>query len=288
LTGETQLRARRTRLKILRAIAGSKGSAGFSEIRDATGLSTGSIYYHLERMSKYIIKDAKQYLITQHGWDLLREIDVKSPDVRKDECSESDDQRPEPIRVGSKNSIALNFIRGNRFVLLAIAIVASISVGIYSQSYALFPGISYAGKMIANATMISSLSIAALLSLSFLIMLRRQMIPKGYRVLMISSLTVVSVILVNILIFTGLGTQIVINPSISYAGKMIANATMISSLSIAALLSLSFLIMLRRQMIHKGYRVLMISSLTVVSVILVNILIFTGLGTQIGSGQLTY
>ena len=212
MTGETQLRARRTRLKILRAIAGSKGSAGFSEIRDATGLSTGSIYYHLERMNKYIIKDAKQYLITQHGWDLLREIDVKSPDVRKDECSESDDQRldrrPEPLRVGSKNSIALNFIRGNRFVLLAIAIVASISVGIYSQSYALFPGISYAGKMIANATMISSLSIAALLSLSFLIMLRRQMIPKGYRVLMISSLTVVSVILVNILIFTGLGTQI--------------------------------------------------------------------------------
>jgi hypothetical protein len=208
LTGETQLRARRTRLKILRAIAGSKGSAGFSEIRDATGLSTGSIYYHLERMSKYIIKDAKQYLITQHGWDLLREIDVKSPDVHKDEHSEPDDQRPEPLRVGTKNSIAMNFIRGNRFVLLAIAIVASISVGIYSQSYALFPGISYAGKMIANATMISSLSIAALLSLSFLIMLRRQMIPNGYRVLMISSLTVVSVILVNILIFTGLGTQI--------------------------------------------------------------------------------
>jgi hypothetical protein len=45
---------------------------------------------------------------------------------------------------------------------------------------------------------------------------------------------------------------------------------------------------LRRQMIPKGYRVLMISSLTVVSVILVNILIFTGLGTQIGSGQVTY
>jgi DNA-binding transcriptional ArsR family regulator len=208
LTGETQLRARRTRLKILRAIAGSKGSAGFSEIRDATGLSTGSIYYHLERMSKYIIKDAKQYLITQDGWEILREIDVKSPDVRKDECSESDDQRPQPLTVGTKKSIALNILRGNRFILLAIAIVASISIGIYSQSYALFPGISYVGKMIANATLISSLSIAALLSLSFLIMLRRQMIPKGYRVLMISSLTVVSVILVNILIFTGLGTQI--------------------------------------------------------------------------------
>jgi hypothetical protein len=212
LTGETQLRARRTRLKILRAIAGSKGSAGFSEIRDATGLSTGSIYYHLERMGKYIIKDSKQYLITQDGWELLREIDIKSPDVRKDECSESEDQRPdqhpELHKVDVKNSIALNFLRGNLFILLTIAIVASISIGIYSQSYTFFPGISYAGKMIANATMISSLSIAALLSLSFLIMLRRQMIPKGYRVLMISSLTVVSVILVNVLIFTGLGTQI--------------------------------------------------------------------------------
>jgi hypothetical protein len=276
----------------LRAIAGSKGSAGFSEIRDATGLSTGSIYYHLERMGKYIIKDSKQYLITQDGWELLREIDVKSPEVRKDECSESEDQRPDQHPelhiVDVKTSIALNFLRGNLFILLTIAIVGSISIGIYSQSYTFFPGVSYAGKMIANATMISSLSIAALLSLSFLIMLRRQKIPKAYRVIMISSLTVVSVILVNILIFTGLGTQIVTNPSISYAGKMIANATMISSLSIAALLSLSFLIMLRRQMIPKGYRAIMISSLTVVSVILVNILIFTGLGTQIGSGQVTY
>jgi hypothetical protein len=46
--------------------------------------------------------------------------------------------------------------------------------------------------------------------------------------------------------------------------------------------------MLSRQMMPKGYRVIMISSLTVVSVILVNILIFTGLGAQIGSGEITY
>ena len=287
MTGETQLRARRTRLKILKAIAGRKGCAGFSDIRDATGLSTGSIYYHLERMGKYITKDSKQYLITQDGWGLLKEIDFKAPDIHKDEDSESGDQHSEPLEVDVKYSM-LNFIRGNLVILLAMAIVVSVCVGIYSQSYTIFPGMSYAGKMITNATMISSLSIAALLSISFLIMLRRQMIPKGYRVIMISSLTVVSVILVNILIFTGLGTQILTNPSISYAGKMITNATMISSLSIAALLSVSFLIMLRRQMIPKGYRVIMISSLTVVSVILVNILIFTGLGTQIGGGQITY
>ncbi len=207
------MRARRTRLKILRAIAGSEGSAGFSEIRDATGLSTGSIYYHLERMGKYVVKDSKQYLITQDGWELLREIDTKTPDVNREESSESSDKqanpdpRPKLIKLDVKNSV-LKFLRENLFILLTTSIVVSVSVGIYSQSYIVFPGISYAGKMIANATMISSLSIAALLSLSFLLMLRRQMMPKGYRVIMISSLTVISVILVNILIFTGLGTQI--------------------------------------------------------------------------------
>ena len=77
MTGETQLRARRTRIKILRAIAEKNGSAGFSDIRKATGLSTGSIYYHLERMEHYIIKDSKHYLITEEGLQLLREIDDK-------------------------------------------------------------------------------------------------------------------------------------------------------------------------------------------------------------------
>lgn len=78
LTGETQLRARRTRIKILKAIAGLNRSAGFSEIRDATGLSTGSIYYHLERMNKYVTKDLRQYRITDEGLRLLSEIGVKS------------------------------------------------------------------------------------------------------------------------------------------------------------------------------------------------------------------
>ena len=78
LTGETQLRARRTRLKILKAIAGLNRSAGFSEIRNATGLSTGSIYYHLERMNKYVIKDLKQYRITDEGLRLLHEVGLKS------------------------------------------------------------------------------------------------------------------------------------------------------------------------------------------------------------------
>ena len=71
MTGETQLRARRTRMKILKAIADRNGSAGFSEIRDATDLSTGSIYYHLERMVLYVTKRSKHYHITKEGLQLL-------------------------------------------------------------------------------------------------------------------------------------------------------------------------------------------------------------------------
>ena len=54
---DTQLRAKQTRIKILRAIVKKNGSACFSEIRTITGLSTGSIYYHLERMKKLCFKE---------------------------------------------------------------------------------------------------------------------------------------------------------------------------------------------------------------------------------------
>src|SRR5574341_1277262 len=77
LTGETQLRAKRTRIKILRAIAERNGTAGFSDIKVTTGLSTGSIYYHLEKMTNYVTKDAKHYVITEEGLGLLREADFR-------------------------------------------------------------------------------------------------------------------------------------------------------------------------------------------------------------------
>ncbi|NOJ29768.1 MAG: hypothetical protein DA328_06330 [Nitrososphaeraceae archaeon] len=77
MIGETQLRARRTRLKILRAIAEKNGIAGFSEIRNSTKLSTGSIYYHLERMKNYVIKKSKNYVITEAGLNLLSEAENK-------------------------------------------------------------------------------------------------------------------------------------------------------------------------------------------------------------------
>jgi len=57
----------------LQAIADSNGAAGFSQIKYATDLSTGSIYYHLGRMVRYVIKKSKQYHITKEGLDLLRE-----------------------------------------------------------------------------------------------------------------------------------------------------------------------------------------------------------------------
>ena len=60
-------------MKILQAIVDSDGAAGFTEIKYATDLSTGSIYYHLSRMVRYVIKKSKQYYITKEGLELLQE-----------------------------------------------------------------------------------------------------------------------------------------------------------------------------------------------------------------------
>ncbi len=95
LTGETQLRARRTRIKILKAIADRNGVAGFSDIKLSTGLSTGSIYYHLERMGNYVTKNSKYYMITEEGLQLLREVDPKytgvTPTKRTEEHGAAED-----------------------------------------------------------------------------------------------------------------------------------------------------------------------------------------------------
>jgi hypothetical protein len=45
---------------------------------------------------------------------------------------------------------------------------------------------------------------------------------------------------------------------------------------------------LKRQMLPTGYRGLMLSALTVISVLVVNILIFSGLGSQIGANYFTF
>ena len=216
MTGETQLRARRTRIKILRAIAGRNGSAGFSDIRNATGLSTGSIYYHLERMENYVTKDSKHYLITDEGLQLLREIDEKSSmssnsssqTQKKLEVSSSITLKAHPKVMINESSTFRQFIVEYRYLVAVVGVVASIAFEVYTNGYSISPGIPSTLKIIANASLISSLSIAALLSVSFLLMLKRQMLPAGYRGIMLSALTVLSVLLVNILIFSGLGSQI--------------------------------------------------------------------------------
>ena len=102
LIGETQLRARRTRVKILRAIADKNGVAGFSDINFFTGLSTGSIYYHLDRMGTYVTKDSKHYLITEEGLQFLREADTKYsgliPSKREEQTQPDFDRSEETIR----------------------------------------------------------------------------------------------------------------------------------------------------------------------------------------------
>ena len=224
MTGETQLRARRTRLKLLRAIADLEGSASFSEIRKTTGLSTGSIYYHLERMANYVVKDSKHYVITQKGLQLLHEIDSKLPSsshvsyTDSSSSSSIDEQRLTIPKVqprvsikrpyGTYGNLLTKLFGDYAFLSIIIGALMFISIALMVSTHIIFPSVSSAGKMISNASLISSLSIAALLSVSFLIMLKRQMLPSGYRGIILSALTVLSVLVVNILIFSGLGSQI--------------------------------------------------------------------------------
>jgi len=102
LTGETQLRARRTRVKILRAIADKNGVSGFSHIKVFTGLSIGSIYYHLDPMGTYVTKDSKHYLITEEGLQFLREADAKYSGLiapkREEQAQPDFDRSEETVR----------------------------------------------------------------------------------------------------------------------------------------------------------------------------------------------
>ena len=221
MTGETQLRARRTRIKILRAIADKNGSACFSEIRNATGLSTGSIYYHLERMGNYVNKDSKHYIITEEGLRMLRELDSKStssPNYNDNEVALDASELETGRKVKQIGSFHA-FIREYSLVFILGLVIILVPVGLFENFHIIFPNLSTAAKMIANATMISSLSIAALLSISFVVMLKRQILPTGYRGIMISALTVMAVLVVNILIFSGLGTQIGMSSSLSTAAR---------------------------------------------------------------------
>jgi DNA-binding transcriptional ArsR family regulator len=155
LTGETQLRARLTRIKILRAIAERNGSAGFSDIRNATGLSTGSIYYHLERMEDYVTKDSKQYKITEEGLEL----------------------QPRPLS---------QLIRDYSIPsLIIITSLFFVSLGFYLYDNIISSSIVIENKLMTNSAIISSSSISILLIASFSIIWKRQRLTTGYTRMMI-------------------------------------------------------------------------------------------------------
>lgn len=182
MTGETQLRARLTRIKILRAIAERNGSAGFSEIRNATGLSTGSIYYHLERMKDYVTKDSKQYKITEEGLELLREIDKKSvvyPTYNKEEETSTSlgVQTDETVRQPRPLS---QLIRDHSIPSLIITSLVFVSVGLYLNINIIFPNIFIENKIVTNSALISTFSTSILVVVSFSIILKRQMLTSGY------------------------------------------------------------------------------------------------------------
>ncbi len=187
MTGETQLRARLTRIKILRAIAERNGSAGFSEIRNATGLSTGSIYYHLERMEDYVTKDSKQYKITEEGLELLREIDKKSavyPTNNKEEETSTSlgVQTDKTVRQPRPLS---QLIRDYSIPSLIITSLVFVSVGLYLNITIIFPNI-FIDKVVTNSAVISTFSTSILVIVSFSIILKRQMLTSGYTRMMAS------------------------------------------------------------------------------------------------------
>jgi uncharacterized membrane protein len=172
----------------LRAIAERNGSAGFSEIRNATGLSTGSIYYHLERMEDYVTKDSKQYKITEEGLELLREIDKKSavyPTNNKEEETSTSlgVQTDETVRQPRPLS---QLIRDYSIPSLIITSLVFVSVGLYLNITIIFPNIFIENKVVTSSAVISTFSTSILVVVSFSIILKRQMLTSGYTRMMVS------------------------------------------------------------------------------------------------------
>lgn len=205
LTGETQLRARRTRIKILRAIADRNGVAGFSDIKFSTGLSTGSIYYHLERMGNYVTKDSKHYIITEEGLRLLRDVDSKyasvaapPPPARK----VAREHHHEPSEDSGRTEEAVRQVRhwGMRQYALAGAlasVVVFVMAGLAANWQILSLGM--------NAGLAASIAVAAALAVSLLAMSgRRTYSVIGYRGMLLSVAALAGV-LVSVLVVAGLG-----------------------------------------------------------------------------------
>ena len=169
----------------MRAIAERNGSAGFSEIRNATGLSTGSIYYHLERMGNYVTKDSKHYKITEEGLELLREIDNRSPvasvqDKEEDTSTSLGIQTEETIRQPRPLS---ELVRDYSTSLLIMGFLIFLSLGLYINLHIILPHIITAifigTKIITHTSLIFSFLISIVFLMPFLIILKKQLLPAG-------------------------------------------------------------------------------------------------------------
>lgn len=205
MTGETQLRARRTRIKILRAIADRNGVAGFSDIKFSTGLSTGSIYYHLERMGNYVTKDSKHYIITEEGLRLLRDVDSKYASVAAPPPPArmvAREHHHEPSEDSGRTEEAVRQVRhwGMRQYALAGAlasVVVFVMAGLAANWQILSLGM--------NAGLAASIAVAAALAVSLLAMSgRRTYSVIGYRGMLLSVAALAGV-LVSVLVVAGLG-----------------------------------------------------------------------------------
>jgi predicted transcriptional regulator len=195
LTGETQLRARRTRIKILKAIADKNGIAGFSDIKVSTGLSTGSIYYHLERMGNYVTKNSKYYKITEEGLQHLREVDAKYSDVTPLKTTEEEEEEIQPEDSDTSEEAIRRprylGVRHYAFLGVVLTAIAFAAAGLLTDWQAFF----------LNAGVIASIASAATIAASFL-MLRHSYSSVRYRGLMLS-VSALTVLLAGLFVFSG-------------------------------------------------------------------------------------
>ncbi|MDP8887129.1 MAG: hypothetical protein M3M91_04985 [Thermoproteota archaeon] len=193
MTGETQLRARRTRIKILKAIADKNGIAGFSDIKVSTGLSTGSIYYHLERMGNYVTKNSKYYMITEEGLQHLREVDAKYSDVTPLKTTEEEEIQPEDSDTSEEAIRRPRYLGVRHYAFLGVVLtaIAFAAAGLLTDWQAFF----------LNAGVIASIASAATIAASFL-MLRHSYSSVRYRGLMLS-VSALTVLLAGLFVFSG-------------------------------------------------------------------------------------
>lgn len=177
---------------ILKAIADKNGVAGFSDIKVSTGLSTGSIYYHLERMSNYITKDSKYYIITEEGLQLLRKVDPKYVDIIPPKSIEEHGQPKDSSTSEGAIRRPHNLgIRHYAFVGVVIIAIAFATAGLLTDWQAFF----------LNAGVIASIASAATIAASFL-MTRYSYSTIRYRGILLSILAL-TVLLAGLFVFSG-------------------------------------------------------------------------------------